>query len=303
MDRFLAGDRRTELRHEDLAAGELVDELTRFGRTHGLVYQAGGQIIQRGPAGGAGQCAHKLRRLLERNQVIGAPMFAQTRLGIVQPASCRVQARVGRIAQARANGRIRFERAHQRGQVVHVQARVALILSSGDQLQSRLGGQRANAAASKQAERCGTRGHAGEVCDEAAQRPRGAVGGIGDGLGALERGVELGGCQEERLAQLCSPPGNPQARTEQRAVRGQRGFEVGARRVRRGRLQPVAPGPELVEREQRCTEHEESRRLEAARSRTCHGCPCCTPGLNKGFRRRLPSLQVRAEGRPGGTAY
>ena len=288
VHRLRTGDRRRQLRDQDLAVDQLAD--IGGGVLGGDLAvgvggdQGGGQVGDARAATGARERRLQVLRPLDRDQVVGAHLVDQAGLGVAQPAGGAVEARVGAVEELGAQRRVAPEVLAEGEEVVHVEAGVAAVGGArpegeaGRRPGCRVDG--AERAAGEEAERGGARRHAEEVAHQGALGALPLLA-VGVALPGGQAFVEGGGGEEESLEDLGAPGERGQPRAEPLAVGGEGALQPfgivrpcpGRRRGGRG-LEPLAERLQLVEGEQGGAEREEARGDEGALGRDfSHGLP------------------------------
>jgi hypothetical protein len=267
VDRLGAGDRRRQIRDQDLAVDQLADERVGLVARHlGIgVAQRDRQLGRQGAVPRARQRGDQVVRRLDADQRV-APALALAPHRVAQPAGDLAQARVGPVAQALAHGGVGGERVGEVGQVVAVDPRVAAIARARRELEVGGLGQRADGVAGEQAERRRARRHPRHVAHQAALGLlRALAARVGDPR--VDAGLEAGRRDEDRLADLRPQHHAGEPGAQERAVgvdrRGELVRGVPGRRDR----EAFAPPIELVARQEGGPQHERSRRPELRRYR------------------------------------
>src|SRR5215207_1445551 len=240
-NRLGAGERRLNIGDEHLRVDQLVDELVRLVDRDLIADQCRRQLVRRRACACARQRRRELNGVVDGDQVVRAERSVEPGLGIPYSPAGAVEARVRPKGEPPRDARVSLECSHERGQVVHVEARVAPVATTLLELEATPLADLAEAAAGEQAEGSWSACGSFEVRDECRKPlPRMLA------PPCVERLAELRGREIEGLAELRTLVRLAQATLDHLPVR------------------PFRPGVELVERQQRGAQDEESGGGEVA---------------------------------------
>jgi hypothetical protein len=229
------GHGRLEIGHEHLRIDQLLDEVLGLLERDPIADQRGRQLVRRRACARALQHCLELVGVVDGDKVIRAERPVEPRLGVPEPPSGAVKARVRPEGKPAPDARVILERSREGGQVVHIEACVPAVAAALLELEAGSLAELAEAAAGEEPERSGPARGSLKVRDERRERlPRVRA------PPRVERAEELGGSEIEGLAELRALVRLAQATLELCPVR------------------PFCPGVELVERQQRCAQDEEA---------------------------------------------